>query len=75
MLVDPKPTNFIMTPENVVPALEYNAEYAGKGEDDKETYLLDLMDELEELKDLEDVRPLLAEKFKIRQLLKNSKLI
>jgi hypothetical protein len=37
--------------------------------------LLGLIEELEEIKDLEDVRVALAEKYNVRQLLKNSKLI
>jgi hypothetical protein len=36
---------------------------------------LTIIEELEDIKDLEDVRPALSEKFGVRQLLKNSKLI
>jgi TFIIF-interacting CTD phosphatase-like protein len=66
ILLDPKPVNYIMTPENSMPVMEYTAEYAsGKGEltDD---HLLGLIDELEEIKDVEDVRPALIERFKVR---------
>ena len=72
--MDPKPVNFMMTPENSLPVFEYNAEYVGQnGQTD--IHLLSLIDELEDIKDLEDVRPALAEKYNVRQLLKNSKLI
>jgi TFIIF-interacting CTD phosphatase-like protein len=71
-LLDPKPINFMMTPENSIPVVQYNAEYLGK---EKDPHLLTLIEELEDIKDLEDVRPALSEKFGVRQLLKNSKLI
>ena len=73
MLLDGKPTNFMMTPENAMPVFEYTAEYVSK--DDKDPHLLNIMEEIDEIKDLEDIRPALKERFKVRQLLKNSKLI
>ena len=75
MLLDSKPTNFMMTPENAIPVFEYTAEYQSKSADDKDRHLLALMEELDEIKDLEDVRVALSEKYNVRQLLKNSKLI
>jgi TFIIF-interacting CTD phosphatase-like protein len=74
-LLDPKPINFMMTPENSIPVFEYSAEYLGLTGGAKDPHLLGIMEELEDIKDLEDVRPALAEKFNVRQLLKNSKLI
>lgn len=65
----------MMTPENSIPVFEYTAEYLGVGKDAKDPHLLAIMEELDDIKDLEDVRPALAEKFNVRQLLKNSKLI
>ena len=61
----------MMTPENVYPVSEYLAEY----EDDKDDSMKALCVELDEIKDLEDIRPILEGKFKIREILKNSKLI
>ena len=83
ILLDPKPSNYMMTPENCIPILEYTAEsikpqnLKGKdeSEDMKDPYLLSVIQELDEIKDLEDVRPTLHKKYNIRQLLKNSKLI
>ena len=57
IIIDPKPINFMMTPENAIPATEYTAEYHEPGS--KDPHLLMLIDELDELKDLEDVRPYL----------------
>lgn len=73
VLLDPKPINFMMTPENSIPIFEYTAEYQNK--DDKDMHLLSIIEELDDIKDLEDVRPALAQKFNVRQILKNSKLI
>lgn len=72
VLLDPRPINYMMTPENCIPCSEYNAEFDTQNSD---STLLLMMDELEEIKDLEDVRPFLKEKYNIRQILKNSKLI
>ena len=64
-MLDPKPINFMMTPENSIPVFEYTAEYLGLGEQ-KDPHLLSIMEELDDIKDLEDVRPALAEKFNVR---------
>ena len=64
-LLDPKPINFMMTPENSIPVFEYTAEYLGLG-DQKDPHLISIMEELDDIKDLEDVRPALAEKFNVR---------
>jgi hypothetical protein len=73
--MDPRPINFMMTPENAIPVTPYSPEYETASKQEKDPYLLTLLDELEELKDLEDVRPVLQQKFNVRQILKNSKLI
>ena len=57
ILLDPKPTNYMMTPENIIPVHPYTAENPEDGF--KDEYLLSIMQELDELKDLEDVRPTL----------------
>lgn len=80
ILLDPKPSNYMMTPENCLPVLEYTAEgikpqTLGDDDDNRDPYLLSVIQELDEIKDLEDVRPTMHEKYNIRQLLKNSKLI
>ena len=73
--MDPKPVNFIMTPENGYPVVPFNAEYVNKKGGSKDEYLLSLMEEIRELKKLDDVRPFLDEQFKVRQTLKSAKLI
>lgn len=74
VLLDPKPINFMMAPENSIPIFEYNAEYEAQ-DDSKDMHLLSIMEELDDIKELEDVRPALKQKFNVRQILKNSKLI
>jgi len=66
ILLDPKPVNYIMTPENSMPVMEYTAEYASGKNDITDDHLLGLMEELEDIKDVEDVRPALIERFKVR---------
>lgn len=66
VLLDPKPVNYIMTPENSMPVMEYTAEYASGKNDMTDDHLLGLIEELEEIKDVEDVRPALIERFKVR---------
>lgn len=58
ILIDPKPLNFLLTPENGLPCIEYNAEldFAGFNED---PYLLTLREELKKLVKMDDVRPYL----------------
>jgi len=75
ILVDSQPTNFILTPENVLPAIKYNGESSSDPKAPKDPFLLQLIDELEGLKAMDDVRGHLKERFKIRRTLKNSKLI
>lgn len=75
VLLDPKPINYMMTPENSIPIFEYTAEFQNKDKDDTDMHLLSIMEELDDIKELEDVRPALAQKFNVRQILKNSKLI
>lgn len=70
MLLDPKPSNYMMTPENCLPVFEYNAEGIKREDegtvDGKDPYLLSLIEELDEIKDLEDIRPTLHKKYNIR---------
>lgn len=73
--MDPKPINFIMTPENGYPVIPFNAEYVNKKGGSSDEYLLSLIEEIRELKKLDDVRPFLDEQFKVRQTLKSAKLI
>lgn len=54
ILFDPKPLNFILTPENGLPCVGYSAEL-----DIKEDYLLTIIDEIKYLAELEDTRPYL----------------
>ena len=77
VLLDSKPTNYMMTPENAIPIVPYTAEYVEDEERKSrgDNFLVTLTEELEEIKDLEDIRPTLQQKYKVRQLLKNSKLI
>jgi len=75
----------MLTPENCIPVDEYTTENYNPreiGYDDKDKtevakdeHLMYLMKDLDEIKDLEDVRPFLHQKYNIRQLLKNAKLI
>jgi len=66
VLLDPKPVNYIMTPENSMPVMEYTAEYASGKNELTDDHLLGLIEELEDIKDVEDVRPALIERFKVR---------
>lgn len=75
ILLDPKPVNYIMTPENSMPVFEYTAEFATGKNNLTDDHLLQLIEEIDDIKDLEDIRPAMVERFKVRELLKNSKLI
>ena len=75
ILLDPRPINFIMTPENGYPVVPYSAEFQNLNNGPKDEFLLSLIDELEKLKKVDDVRPYLDEQFKVLQTLKSSKLI
>ena len=65
MLADPKPLNFLMATENGLPVAAYNAEMPST-EDDKDEYLLGLIEELEELRQQKDVRIMLDEQYNIK---------
>ena len=59
-----------------MPVFEYTAEYSSSDKNNMvDPHLLNLIDEIDEIKDLEDIRPALKERFGVRQILKNSKLI
>lgn len=75
VLLDSKPINFMMTPENAIPVMEYNANFASEEDEKSDDYLMTLMEELDEIKEFEDVRPVLQSRYNVRELLKNSKLI
>ena len=74
VLADPDTLNFALTPENGLPVMPYKGENF-LDSDEKDTYLLTLIDEIEELKKMADVRPYLDQQYGHRQLLKNAKLI
>ena len=74
VLADPDPLNFALTPENGLPILPYKGENFNDN-DQKDTYLMSVIDELEELRQMKDVRPYLDKTYGHRQLLKNAKLI
>lgn len=57
MILDPRPLNFLMTPENGYPVVAYTAEYANS--EGKDGYLLQLIEDIEHLRTLDDVRPYL----------------
>jgi hypothetical protein len=63
-----------MAPENGLPVVPYDAEHNGY-DGAKDEYLLSLIEELEDLRKAPDVRTVLEERYKIRQTLKNAKLI
>lgn len=75
LLLDTKPINFILNPDNVIPCIQYKAESPYTKKKVPDTFLLELIEELEDFKDAEDVRPISREKFKVIQNLENSKLI
>lgn len=64
--MDPRPFNFIMTPENGYPVVPFNAEYVSKSGQQKDDYLLSMIEDIKDLKKLEDVRPYLDEQFRVR---------
>ena len=63
-----------MAPESGLPIIPYNAEHENFG-GEKDEYLLSLIEEIEELRTAKDVRPILEERYNIRQTLRNAKLI
>ena len=74
VLADPDSLNFAMTPENGMPIIPYKGENFLDSEE-KDGYLLTVIDEIEELRQMDDVRPYLDQTYGHRQLLKNAKLI
>ena len=74
VLADPDPLNFALTPENGLPVMPYKGENH-LDSDEKDTYLLTVIEELEELREMSDVRPYLDQQYGHRKLLKNAKLI
>jgi TFIIF-interacting CTD phosphatase-like protein len=67
VLVDPNPLNFMLTPENGLPALQYNAELDTKQEGkEKDEYLKLLIEHIKELSGQEDVRKHLREHYNVR---------
>ena len=63
----------MLTPENGYPIVPYNAEFGMENERDE--YMLGVMADLDTLRKENDVRVWLDDQFKVRQTLKNSKLI
>ena len=74
VLMDPDSLNFAMTPENGLPIMPYKGENHTDS-DEKDKYLLTVIEEIEELRKMPDVRPYLDQEYGHRQLLKNAKLI
>jgi len=58
VLADPDSLNFAMTPENGLPIMPYKGENFNESEE-KDAYLLTVIDEIEELRQMADVRPYL----------------
>ena len=74
VLIDPNPLNFILSPENGLPFVGYNAELHTAGTD-KDEYLIGMTDIIKEVEGQQDVRAYLKENYNIRQYLKNAKLM
>lgn len=74
IVVDPRPLTFMITPENGYPILPFTAEFENLGLD-KDDYLLSVIEDFQNLKKETDVRGWLDDAFKVKQTLKNSKLI
>lgn len=75
LLLDVKPLNFILNPNNVIPWEEYTADYMYSDKNLKDPFLEMLMDDLEEFKDTDDVRKMSRKKFNIVDNLYSSKLV
>lgn len=58
LILDVKPLNFILNPDNCIPCEEYTADFMFTKEKQEDVFLLSLMDELEEFKETDDVRVL-----------------
>jgi hypothetical protein len=74
VLLDPNPLNFMLTPENGLPCVPYNAELHTVGSE-KDEYLIGMTEHILELSKQPDVRLYLREHYNVRQILKNSKLL
>lgn len=75
LLLDTKPLNFILNPDNCIPCEKYTADYMYSDPTIKDDFLLQLIDDLEEFKAADDVRPLSRKKFNVIQNLHSSKLV
>ena len=75
LLLDTKPLNYILNPNNVIPCEEYTADYMYSDSKLKDIFLTMLMEDLEEFKNADDVRKLSRDKFKIIDNLYSSKLV
>lgn len=64
ILLDPLPMNFLLSPENGLPAIPYNAEMEHPDEEDN--YLQYIQSVIDQYIEMEDVRPELKEQYKIR---------
>ncbi len=64
ILLDPLPINFILSPENGLPAIPYNAEMETPGV--KDNYLEFICPLIDQFCELDDVRVELKEQYKIR---------
>lgn len=70
LLLDPNPLNFMLSPENGLPFVGYNAEH-----NERDEYLKGVAQQLTELLLEKDVRGFLKEHYHVRQILKNAKLM
>lgn len=74
IILDPNPLNFMLSPENGLPIVGYNAELHTAGQS-KDEYLIGVTLILKEILALQDVRPYLRDNYNVRQVLKNAKLL
>ena len=65
-MIDPRPINFILTPENGYPIVPYNAEFGMSGGEGQDEYLVGVMADLDTLRKETDVRGWLNDAFKVR---------
>ena len=75
LLLDTKPLNYILNPDNVIPWEEYTADYMYSDKNLKDMFLSMLMEDLEQFKEADDVRKLSRDKFQIVDNLYSSKLV
>ena len=75
LILDTKPLNFILNPDNSIPCEPFTADYSYTDPNLKDTFLDQLIDDLEEFKEVDDVREMSREKFKIVDNLYSSKLV